>query len=56
MQEKAAMQSALSLDNVITVYREEPAQVEVFKYPGQLMYMDDNDRQAICNSLKKARR
>ena len=56
VQRRAAMDSAKSLDIVFTAYEDELARVEVFKYLGCLMAMDDTDTQAIRANLKKSRK
>ena len=45
-----------ALDKTFTAYGEELEQVEVFKYLGRQIAMDDNDGQAAHNNLKKARK
>jgi len=44
VQRKAAVENARALDVSFTAYDEELERVEVFKYLGRLMSMDDNDR------------
>ena len=48
------MNSARALDVTFTAYGVELDRVEVFKYLGRLLGMDDNDLQAVRANLKKA--
>eukprot|EP00956_Cyclotella_meneghiniana_P003690 scaffold4479_cov46-Cyclotella_meneghiniana.AAC.3 len=52
----ASIASARSLDVVFTACGEDLEQVEVFKYLGRLMSMDDNDIQAVRKNPSKARK
>ena len=45
-----------ALDVTFTAYGDELERVEVFKYLGRLMSMDDNDTQAVRSNLRKARK
>ena len=49
------MDSVRALDVVFTAYGEDLERVEVFKYLGRLMAMDDNDLPAVRSNIKKAR-
>ena len=51
----AAVTNAQALEVEFTAYGEPLERVEVFKYLGRLMAMDDNDRQAVRHNLTKAR-
>ena len=55
-QRDAAQESELALREVFQAYGEELERVEVFKYLGRLVSMDDNDVQAVRSNLKKARK
>ena len=55
-QRQAAVESGLSLEVVFTAYGEQLERVDVFKYLGRLLAMDDNDMQAVRSNLKKARK
>jgi hypothetical protein len=55
VQHAAAEHAHLALQNTFTVYGEGLERVEVFKYLGRLLAYDDNDSQAVCGNLKKAR-
>jgi hypothetical protein len=55
-QEAAAIDAAWAIQQQFTAYGEELNRVDIFKYLGRLMSMDDNDRPAIRGNLKKARR
>ena len=52
-QKQAAVESGLSLEVVFTAYGEQLERVDVFKYLGRLLAMDDNDMQAVRSNLKK---
>ena len=54
-QREAAVTSALALWQQFLVHREARERVEVFKYLGRLLAQDDDDIQAICVQLRKAR-
>jgi hypothetical protein len=56
VQREAAADAARALNVVFTAYDVELERVEVFKYLGRLLAMDDNDVQAIRANLKKARK
>ena len=57
VQREAAVNSARALEVIFTAYYgEELERVEVFKYLGRLLAMDDNDMQAVRANLKKARK
>ena len=56
VQRKAAVENARALDVSITAYGEELERVEVFKYLGRLMSMDNNDMPAVRANLTKARK
>ncbi|EJK74492.1 hypothetical protein THAOC_03826 [Thalassiosira oceanica] len=51
----SAAANARALDVEFTAYGETLERVEVFKYLGRLMAMDDNDMHAVRHNLKKAR-
>ena len=51
----AAAANARALEVEFTAYGETLERVEVFKYLGRLMAMDDNDMHAVRHNLKKAR-
>ncbi|KAL9183034.1 hypothetical protein ACHAXT_004821 [Thalassiosira profunda] len=55
---KAAVDSAIALRRQFTAYGDENVldRVEVFKYLGRLLAMDDNDAQAVRAQLRKARK
>jgi len=55
LQRKAAVDSALALQQRFTAYDEELANVEVFQYLGRLLAHDDNNSQSVRSNLKKAR-
>ena len=54
MLREAAADAARALNVVFTAYDVELERVEVFKYLGRLLAMDDNDVKAIRANLKKA--
>ena len=56
VQRDAAANSARALDVTFTAYDVELERVEVFKYLGRLVAMDDNDVQAVRSNIKKARK
>ena len=56
VQHKAAATSIKALEERFTSYNEELERVEVFKYLGRLLAFNDNDTQAICPNLMKARK
>ncbi len=47
--------SALALRQQFSVHGDVLERVEVFKYLGRLLSQDDNDIQAICTQMRKAR-
>ena len=51
----AAVKNARALEVEFTAYGEPLEQVDVFKYLGRLLAMDDNDMQAVRHNLRKAR-
>jgi len=55
-QREAAAESVRALDVTFTAYGDELERVEVFKYLGRLMSMDDNDIQAVRSNMRKARK
>ena len=55
-QREATAASVRSLDVTFTAYGDELERVEVFKYLGRLMSMDDNDIQAVRSNMRKARK
>lgn len=55
-QANAAMANLRALDVGFTAYGEPLERVEVFKYLGRLLSMDDTDTQAIRTNLAKARK
>ena len=58
VQREAAVEAARSLDVVFTAYdgQHELERVDVFRYLGRLMALDDVDTQAIQANMKKARK
>ena len=56
-QREAAVTSALALRLQFSVHGEALERVEVFKYLGRLLLLaqDDDDIQAICAQMRKAR-
>eukprot|EP00957_Ditylum_brightwellii_P179512 13675631-Ditylum_brightwellii.AAC.1 len=54
-QADTAVKSARALQEVTTPYGEELKRVEVFKYLGRLMAMDNTDSRAIRSNMRKAR-
>ena len=56
MQHEAAVAAGQALHQRFTIYGEELERVEVFKYLGRLLSMDDNDGPAIRANLTKARK
>ena len=52
----AAVDSVLAIQQHFSAYGEELLNVEVFQYLGLLLSNADNDSQAVCDSMKKARR
>ena len=56
MQTNAAIANQRALEVGFTAYGEDLERVEVFKYLGRLMAMDDTDTQAIRDNLCKARK
>ena len=56
MQHEAAVTAGRALQHRFTIYGEELERVELFKYLGRLLSMDDNDGPAIRANLRKARR
>ena len=56
MQNDAAVTACKALDVVFTAYAEDLERVEVFKYLGRLLSMDDTDVQSIRGNLKKGRK
>ena len=54
-QREMAISSALALRQQFTVHGDVLEQVEVFKYLGWMMAQDDDDIQAVCSQLWKAR-
>lgn len=56
MQRENAVQAVKALDVTFTAYDDELERVEVFKYLGRLMAMDDCDMQAVYANLRKARK
>ena len=55
-QREAATEAVEALGVTFTAYGDELERVEVFKYLGRLMAMDDNDRQAVRSNMRKARK
>ena len=55
-QYEAAAASARALRRQFTAYGDVLERVEVFKYLGRLVAMDDEDDQAITANIAKARR
>ena len=55
-QYEARIASCKAMDMRFTAYGDELEMVEVFKYLGRLIAMDDNDGRALHNNLKKARK
>ena len=51
----AAVKNARALEVEFTAYSESLEQVDVLKYLGRLLAMDDNDMQAVRHNLRKAR-
>ena len=56
MQTNAAIANQRALEVGFAAYGEDLERVEVFKYLGRLMTMDDTDTQAIRDNLCKARK
>jgi phage FluMu protein Com len=56
VQQQAAVNSARALDVTFKAYGQSLERVEVFKYLGRLLAMDDNDMPAVRANLKKARK
>ena len=56
VQTNAAIANQRALEVGFTAYGEDLERVEVFKYLGRLMSMDDTDTQAIRDNLSKARK
>ena len=56
LQRKAVSDSAVALDAKIYAYGEELERVDVFKYLGRLIVIDNDDTQAVHGNLAKARR
>jgi hypothetical protein len=56
VQREAAVRSERAIAQKFTAYDEELENVEVFKYLGRLIAMDDIDNQAIRSNMKKARK
>eukprot|EP00985_Skeletonema_marinoi_P029979 scaffold29926_cov138-Skeletonema_marinoi.AAC.1 len=56
VQTNAAIANQRALEVGFTAYGEDLERVEVFKYLGRLMAMDDTDTQAIRDNLSKARK
>ena len=56
VQNDAAVTACKALDVVFTAYGEDLERVEVFKYLGRLLSMDDTDVQSIRGNLKKAKK
>ncbi len=54
-QRETAVASALALRQQFMVHRDVLEWVEVFKYLGRLLSQDDDDIQAICAQMRKAR-
>ena len=52
---RSAMIGAKALEDRFTAYGQELEQVDMFKYLGRLLAMDDNDMPAVQANLKKAR-
>ena len=55
LQWEAAVTSVLALHQQFRVRGDVLQQVEVYKYLGRMMAQDDDDIQAICAQLQKAR-
>ena len=55
-QREATAASVRALDVTLTAYGEDLERVEVFKYLGHLMSMDDSDIQAVRSNMRKARK
>ena len=56
VQREAAVNAVKALDQTFTVNDTELERVEVFKYLGRLMSMDDSDMWAVYYNLNKARK
>jgi hypothetical protein len=56
VRQQAAVNSARDLNVSFTAYGQSLERVEVFKYLGRLLAMNDNDMSAVRANLKKARK
>ena len=54
MQHKATADTACTMEQKLTAYREELERMDVFKYLGRLVVYNDNDAQAVRANLKNA--
>jgi hypothetical protein len=54
-QQEAAVTAALALRQQFRIHGDVLEQVKVYKYLGRMMAQDDDDAQAICAQLRKAR-
>ena len=55
VQHEAAVAAGQALQERFTIYDEELERVEVFRYLGRLLSMDENDGPAVQANLSKAR-
>ena len=55
-QREAAVKAARALDVTFIAYNDKLERVEVFKYLGRLLLMDNNNVHAVQANLKKARK
>jgi hypothetical protein len=54
-QQEAAVTAALALRQQFTIHGNALERVEAYKYLGRMMSQDDDDTQAVCAQLRKAR-
>jgi hypothetical protein len=54
-QREAAVTAALAFRQQFTIHGDVLERVEVYKYLGRMMAQDDDDTQAVCAQLRKAR-